>query len=114
MFEKAFVEPLVFKRLDQAGFKVDIAESIGSIRTCANGVLPDGEGTAPETPTHATLVAVTTVSMQRLLRHMDLRAEDLETARRIGNTMRLAFQADVPCNLRVVGRAHEIEGMRAA
>jgi acyl homoserine lactone synthase len=84
-----------------------------------------GFGTVPRTlVTHAlrcadahgiaTLVGVTTVSMERLLRHMGLRIERLGTARRIGNAMSLAFQAHVACNLRVVAPTHAIEGARAA
>lgn len=48
----------------------------------------------------STLVGVTTVSMERLLRHMGLQIERLGPVRRIGNAMSLAFQAHVRCNLR--------------
>lgn len=50
----------------------------------------------------STLVGVTTVSMERLLRHMGLQIERLGPARRIGNAMSLAFEAHVACNLSTI------------
>ena len=47
----------------------------------------------------STLVGVTTVSMERLLRHMGLQIERLGPVRKIGNAMSLAFQVHVACNL---------------
>jgi acyl homoserine lactone synthase len=48
------------------------------------------------------LVGVTTVSMERLLRHHALQMERLGAVRRIGKVMSLAFRIPVAENLRVV------------
>lgn len=63
----------------------------------------------------ASLVGVTTLSIERLLLHMGLQIERLGTVRRIGNAKSLAFHVRVSENLRALGGiAGATEAARAA